>query len=845
MTKKRKAKKKVKKKRGCFINLIFIFLGLGLLVAGIFVIWISTLNLPDFTALTNRKIQSSTKIYDRTGKVLLYDLNRDIKKTVIPYQQIGTNIMNATVAIEDSDFYKHRGIRISSIIRATIWTKLTGKRVQGGSTITQQLVKNILLTSNRSVARKVKEWILAVKLETIMSKQKILTLYLNNLPYGGNIYGIDEASKAFFGVEPINLNITQAAYLASIPNAPSYYSPYGSHLKELRDRKNLVLQRELDLNFITKDQYDKAIKNKVTFLPKQPVNIAAPHFVFFVEKYLKQKYGKNALLSGGLKIITTLDYSLQEKVQKIVADQVKINEKRGGSNAAAVVIDPKTGQILAMVGSRNYFDKEIDGNFNVATALRQPGSSFKPIVYALAFKDGYTDKTTLFDVPTEFNSSCSPQGFPLSESAKDTKCYMPTNFNSKIRGPMTLRDALAQSINIVAVKLLYLVGVNNTLRLAHNLGITSLNDPSRYGLSLAIGGGETSLLDMTSAYSVFANDGIRNPYQSILSIQDSSGKTLEKYQTKSYRVLDPNVTRVLSSILSDNVARTPTFGPKSMLVIPEHQVAVKTGTTNKDKDAWTIGYTPSFVVGVWAGNNDDTPMKGGSVAMASPIWNAIMKYNLKKNPQKETFPNPDPIKPQLPPIIRGLWMGGDTFKIDKISGGLATQYTPKEDIKEISITNVHTILYWINKENPLGTKPTTITDPLYTNWEYGVANWWQKNKNNYPIITKANIPTYEDNVHTQASKPLFLITGINSNDVYREDKPIYITIKPKSENQIKKIDIYINNTYFTSLRNYPFKTSFIPQKIANISKINNLHIIGSDVLGNTGETTFNFTVMKN
>ena len=831
----------MKKTKHGWKNIILGIITLGLFIAGGALLWVSNLDLPDFKSFNQRKIQSSTKIYDRTGTILLYDVHQDIKRTVIPYEQMGVNILNATVAIEDSDFYNHHGIRISSIIRGTIWAKLTGKRIQGGSTITQQLIKNTLLTPEVTISRKIKEWILAIKLEKVMSKEDILALYLNENPYGGNIYGIEEASKAFFGKEPSELSLAESAYLAAIPNAPTYYSPHGSHKDKLDERKNLVLKRMLDLKFINQSQYNQAIKEKVTFLPAQPMHIAAPHFVFFIKDYLEKRYGIRALEEGGLKVTTTLDYDLQKKAEEIAKEGAKINEEKyNGKNTAIVVIDPKTGQILAMVGSRDYFDKTIDGNFNVATALRQPGSSFKPIVYAEAFKKGYTDKTRIFDVPTEFNPSCSPLGKPLPSHPNAT-CYMPSNFNTKIRGPMTLRDALAQSINIVAVKLLYLVGVKDSIKMAHDLGITSLNQPDRYGLSLVIGGGETSLLDMTSVYSVFANDGIRNPYQSILSVENSDGKILEKYQDKSYRVIDSNITRTLSSILSDNVARTPTFGPNSVLVIPNHQVAVKTGTTNSDRDAWTIGYTPSVAVGVWAGNNDNSPMKGGGSAVAGPIWNKVMTAALV-NSKNEPFPEPNPIDQNIPAILRGFWEGGKTFTIDKISGGLATKFTPKETQEEKSITNVHTILYWLDKDNPLKETIANESDPQFINWDYGVRNWWALNKYKYPIITEANKPNYKDNIHTENSKPSFDILGLK-NKYSLKDKTISISINPKTKNKIKKIDVFVNNTYLKSLKSYPYKISFDISEIKNIDKTNTLKIIGYDILGNTSETTKDFEVI--
>ncbi len=842
-------KKFIKHLKKISIKNTFLFiLGAGLLITGIFAIWVSTLQLPDFKSFTERKVQSSTKIYDRTGTILLYDVHQDIKRTVIPYEDMGVNILNATVAIEDSEFYQHNGIRISSILRSTVWAKLTGRKVQGGSTITQQLIKNTLLTPEVSISRKIKEWILAIKLEKVMSKEDILALYLNEAPYGGNIYGIEEATKAFFGKNPKELTLAESAYLAAIPNGPTYYSPYGNNKDKLDERKNLVLKRMLDINFIKQEDYDKAKAEVVTFLPKQPMNIGAPHFVFFIKNYLENRYGIDALENGGLKVITTIDYDLQKKAEESALAHSKENEDNwNGSNDAVVAIDPKTGQILAMVGSRNYFDtKNIDGNFNVAVAARQPGSSFKPIVYSLAFEKGYTDKTTLFDVRTEFNSSCNPNGL-------DTKstCYSPNDYDtsdsngSKFRGPMTLRNALAQSINVVAVKLLYLVGVSDSIKMAHNLGITTLtNDPNQYGLSLVIGGGETTLLDMTSVYGVFANSGVRNPAVGILSVEDGDGKILEKYENHPQQILKSNTTRVLSSILSDNIARTPTFGANSILNVKGREVAVKTGTTNDNKDAWTIGYTPSVAVGVWVGNNDNKPMKKGGSALAGPIWNDVMTEALKNLPV-ESFEKPDPIDQSTPAIVRGFWEGGDTFTLDSLSNKLATEYTPDEYKKEISITNVHSILYWINKSDPLGTKTDTRnSDSQFNNWEYGVQKWWEANKYKYPIITVANKPLTYDPIHTGEAKPILNIVGLD-NSVYSKGDTINISITSASKNPIKKIDVFINNTYLTSLKTYPFNTSFVPKNIGDISNTNTLKVIGVDSFGNVGEKTTSFEVVNN
>ncbi len=821
-------------------NILFLLIGVGVIFGGIIIIWVSKLELPDFKLFTERKMQSSTKIYDRTGEILLYDVHDNIKRTVIPYEEMGVNIKNATVAIEDSEFYNHKGIRVKSIFRAA-WSNISGGKVQGGSTITQQLIKNTLLTSERSLTRKIKEWILAIKLENIMSKEDILSLYLNEAPYGGNIYGIEEAAKAFFNKTPIELTLAESAYMAAIPNGPTYYSPYRKNKNKLDERKNLVLKRMLDLKFIDEKNYNTAKSEVVVFMPERPMNIAAPHFVFFIIDYLENRYGINSLDSGGLKVITTLDYNLQKKAEEIALEKSKVNEKNwGGKNAAVVVIDPKTGQILSMVGSRNYFDKTVDGNFNVSTAARQPGSSFKPVVYANAFEKGYTADTVLFDTKTEFNTSCDPNGKPLP-SHKGADCYSPSNYDDKFRGPLSLKEALSQSINVVAVKLLYLVGINDAIKTAHDLGITTLNDPTRYGLSLVIGGGETTLLDMTSVYSVFAANGIRHPYKGIMQVEDATGNILEKYEDKSYEVLKSKTTNILSDILSDNTARTPTFGANSILNVTGHDTAVKTGTTNNNKDAWTIGYTPSITVGVWVGNNDNTPMKKGGAALAGPIWNAVMSEALKDTPN-EKFESPEPINNSLPPILRGFWQGGETFKTDLASNGLATEYTPEGTKKETSITNVHTILYWLNKKDPLNITPTKSTDdPQYPNWEYGVQKWWSKNYMNYSIVNTENIPSIFDTVHTSSSKPQIIINGLY-DVVYKNTENISFTINSMGQNPIKKIDVFLNNIYLKTYKNAPVNFSFIPKDLSGISSENTLRVVGYDINGEAGETIANIKI---
>lgn len=689
-----------KKNEHFWKNAIILIGGIFVLLVAIIVIWLSTLQIPDFHAFQYRKVENSTQIYDRTGKVLLYDIHNDVKRTTIPFEEMGVNIKNATLAIEDSEFYNHGGIRISSIIRALLVNFFSTGTTQGGSTITQQLIKNTLLTPEKSYTRKIKEWVLAIKIDRSLPKDKIFEDYLNENPYGGNIYGIQEASRTYFNKDAINLTLAEAAYLAAIPQSPGVLSPYRNNRDKLEARKNIVLSRMLELKFITKAEYDQAKSEVVVFVPRENTGIKAPHFVFFIKDYLENKYGADLVEKGGLKITTTLDYDLQSKGEEIVKEGALKNEKDwNGKNASLVAIDPKTGQILTMIGSRDYFDKAIDGNFNVSTALRQPGSSFKPFIYATAFNKGFTPDTVLFDLPTEFQTTCNAYGKALPGHSQ-SECYMPENYDGKTVGPISLRSALAQSRNIPAVKLFYLSGLRDSLKTAEDMGITSLSDISRYGLTLVIGGGEVSLLDITSAYGVFADDGIRNPYTGILKVEDIDGNTLEEYQPSGREVLPKNTALIMSDILKRDDSRVPTFGAHSVLEIPGRDVAVKTGTTNNNKDAWTVGYSPDIAVGVWAGNNDNKAMKKGGAAVAGPIWNKFITEALKKLPDTR-FEEPDLYVDPLTtkPILRGIWQG-----------------------------NVHTILYSVDKNDVMGPPPSNPeNDSQFSHWEIPIQAWWARN----------------------------------------------------------------------------------------------------------------------
>lgn len=823
--------------------------GTLILFAGITIIWVFSLKIPDFNSFENRKIVNSTKIYDRTGEILLYDIHQDIKKTDIPFEKMGANIKNATVAIEDSEFYNHSGIRITSIIRAVLSNLFSSiGKTQGGSTITQQLVKNALLTQKKTIARKIKEWVLAIKIDKSMPKEKILEYYLNENPYGGNVYGIEEASKTYFNKNSQNLTLAEAAYLASIPQSPTLLSPYGKNKDKLDARKNLVLSRMLELKFISEKDYDTAKNEIVNFVPQATIGIKAPHFVFFIKDYLEQKYGSDAVENGGLKVVTTLNYNLQEKGEQIVKEGALKNEKDwNGKNAALVAIDPKTGQILTMIGSRDYFDKTVDGNFNVATADspgRQPGSSFKPFIYATAFNKGFTPDTVLFDLPTEFQTTCDAYGkaFP---GYNQNDCYMPQNYDGKYRGPMKLRDALAQSINIPAVKLFYLAGLKDSLKTAEDMGISTLTDVNRYGLTLVIGGGEVSLLDMTSAYGVFANNGMRNQYTGILKVEDSTGKVLEEYTLNTKEVLSKNTALTISEILSDNPARAPTFGLSSALFIPGKEIAAKTGTTNSNKDAWTLGYTPSIVVGVWAGNNDNKPMKKGGSAVAGPIWNKFMNEVLKILPN-EKFEKPNlEIDPKtVKPVLRGYWQGNENFFIDKISEKLAGEFTPKETIQEKIITSVHSILYWVDKNDILGLPPLNPNnDSQFNHWEIPIQNWWVQNNNKYKITTWAEKPTETDDIHTNTSGPVVSIIEPNITSIYSSNQRIQLKIYNSGSFPLQKIDIFINNVFINTIKP-PFVFSFIPEELDSLRSENELKIISYDTIYNRTESISTFRVKQ-
>lgn len=843
--KRRSSKSTLRRMIGALIALL---LSVFFLCSGIAILWFSTIQIPDLSAFEARKVTQSTKIFDRTGQILLYDIHNDAKRTVISFDDISKYIKDATIAIEDTEFYQHIGIKPTAILRAVLSNITPGTGLkQGGSTITQQVIKNSVLTKDRTVTRKLKEWILAIKLEKIMTKDQILDTYLNETPYGGSIYGVEEASKTFFGKSAKDVTLAEAAYLGAIPQAPTFYSPYGPNKNALNNRQRLVLQKMREANFITETEYKEALNTEIVFLEKNTTGIRAPHFSLYVKDYLVQKYGESNIEEGGLKIITTLDYNMQEKAEKVIKNFAPTLESNfNASNTAMIVIDPKSGDILTMIGSRDYFDKKIQGNFNITTAYRQPGSTFKPFVYATAFMKGYTPETILFDTKTEFSLNCTIEGKPKNPADDPEKvCYSPVDWDGQYEGPLTIRRALAESRNIPAVKALYLSGIRDSMDTAEAMGITSLKDPNQYGLTLVLGGGEVSLLELTSAYGVFANDGIRNPYRSILRIEDSKGNILEESNINPVQVIPYQPARLISDILSDPSVRSRSIN--TIVDNLDRQVAIKTGTTNDYRDVWVEGYTPNLVVGAWAGKNDNSPMnKKVAGLIIVPVLGAFMTEVNDLYP-KEYFKKPDPLPENLKPVLRGIWKGGVSYEIDKVSGKVATNLTPKQTKQEIVLPSVHTILNWVDKDKP---QEQTIIDPKndaqYEYWEYGVRKWfenWQKSNPSFKEVDVIEIPNEVDDVHTTENIPKTSINSPKQDEVFNMNSKILINIDYQGKYPIKKSELYINDKFISSSEKNPNILYFMPSDIGDIQQNRNtIKVITYDSIYNSVEASVDINI---
>ncbi|MEK7544480.1 MAG: transglycosylase domain-containing protein [Patescibacteria group bacterium] len=584
--------------------------------------------LPNPTLLTVRDIDVTTKVFDRNG-ALLYEIYADQNRTPLPLSEIPKHVIQATIAIEDKNFYTHQGFSLSGMIRAARETMLRG-RVQGGSTITQQLIKSALLTPEVSISRKVKEILLAFWAERLFTKNQILEMYLNQVPYGGTAWGVESAAQTYFGKSAKNLTLAEAALLAGLPAAPTEYSPFGTHVDRAFSRQGEVLRRMVEDRYISEAQAREALSQEIHFA-RARIGIRAPHFVMYVKELLERRYGPRLVERGGLRIKTSLDLPIQERAEEIVNKQVtQLTSLRVG-NGAALVTNPKTGEILAMVGSRDYFDSTREGNVNVTVALRQPGSSIKVVTYAAAMEKGLTAASILDDSPVSYPQIGGP-------------AYTPVNYDSKFHGFVPLRYALGNSYNIPAVRTIASIGVGAVIDKGRAMGITSWVDENRYGLALTLGGGEVTMLDMATVFGTLANGGTKMDLLPITEVSDYTGKIFERNRPNAHdNAVKPEVAWILGNILSDNNARINAFGPNSLLVIPGKTVSVKTGTSNDKRDNWTVGYTPDFVTTVWVGNNNNAPMDpflASGVTGAAPIWHDIMMEILKDRPD-EILPRPD------------------------------------------------------------------------------------------------------------------------------------------------------------------------------------------------------------
>ncbi len=694
---------KIAIKIGEYLSYLFLaFLGFILLL-----FFYYTYNLPQPEKFTETPFIQSTKIYDRTGKVLLYDIYGEEKREIVAFDKISDNLKHSVLASEDVRFYQHGGIDFEGIFRAILIDLKLQSMGQGGSTITQQLIRSVYLTGQKSISRKVREIVLSIELERKYSKDQIFNWYLNAVPFGQNTYGVESASQTYFNKPASDVSIAEAATLTALLPAPSYLSPYGPNKNELLKRKDYVLEKMQKAGYLTKDQMEKSKAEKIVF-SEDTTNIKAPHFVMYIQKYLDEKYGEDYLKEKGLRVYTTIDWDIQQYAEQVVKDAEKTNKSKNANNTAMVVLDPKTGEILALIGSKNYSEKPyplgcdekpagsclFDPKYDVATmGQRQPGSSFKPFVYATALEKGFTPDTVLWDAKTEFNPSCSPDGGQQTDMY-GLECYHPQNYDGTYRGKVTIRQSLAQSLNLPSVKLLYLAGLKETLKTAQDFGMTTLNNPDRYGLSLVLGGGEVNLLELTSAYGVFATEGSLTSPSSILKIEDSNGNIIEQKNKQSTKVLDTQIARQINSILSDNNARAPVFGANSALYFSNYQVAAKTGTTSNLKDGWTMGYTPFAVVGVWVGNSDNSPTKDAGVGLAAPMWRKVMEKIVENHPS-ENFNSPDNITNRSPALLG-----------------------------QLNSNDTNTILFYINKDDPLGPPPQNPSaDPQYNYWQQGIKNW--------------------------------------------------------------------------------------------------------------------------
>ena len=715
-------------KQGLIATLKVTAIGFGVLV--LFVIGLFAYfrrDLPDPRDISSRLLNQTTKFYDRTGKHLLFEVYGDQNRTIVEFDEISGPMKWATIAVEDKDFYFHGGFSVSGVARAA-WNNVFGTGTQGGSTITQQFIKNSLLSTERTVTRKIKELILSIELERLYSKNEILAFYLNEIPYGAQEYGVEAAAQSFFAKPAKKLTIAEAAMLAALPQAPTYFSPYGENTDDLIDRQHIIIDLMRDQDYITAERAEKAKKTdilkKVIPIEKRSLytNIKAPHFVLEVQRQLEEEFGASIVQTGGLKVTTTLDWGLQNAAEAAVKDNIAtvVAPAFGGSgdNAALVSVDSQSGQVLAYVGSRN-FNYPGYGAFDAASPKvgRQPGSSFKPFAYAELFKNPrWGPDSAIYDTPTSFGA------------------YNPKNFDFGYRGMLTVRQALGESRNITAVKALYIAGVENTIKLAKSMGNNTLGDADQYGLSLVLGAGEVKLSEHTHAYSVFARGGEAKEQAYVLRVENADGEVLKRWRnTKGEQVLDPQIAYLITHALSDDVARSGTFGQgNANLVVPGVTHAVKTGTTDLSVDGWMMGYSRHLTTGVWVGNHDSKPMNSITSWQTGPIFTQFMRVAHHDILFKNRGLTDVPIYEEVPAGIKTVVMNRSTGYAasantkNKISGLFPSWYEIQQPTSATKVTIDTISKKKATQCTPPAAKKTITseakwpellpTDPAYSSW---------------------------------------------------------------------------------------------------------------------------------
>jgi 1A family penicillin-binding protein len=818
------------KKGGLVKNLLLlglvIFLGSALMLLLMFA-WYSR-GLPDPDTILYRDLAQSTKIYDNTGEHLLYEIAPDQKRTLVTIDKIPLTVQQATITAEDRSFYEHSGISIRGIIRAVLSNVITlDPTGQGASTITQQFIKKAFLTDDQTYSRKIKEIMIAIALEKKFEKDEILQLYLNEIPYGGTNYGVESAAQSYFNKSVTDVSLAEAATLAALPNRPSTFLNNPDLLKTRRD---WILDGMVEEEYISQEEADAA-KAEETPITISLHNIQAPHFVLWVKEQLEEKYGAKMTETGGLKVITTLDYDKQIIAEEAVTNGVTAKGATYNFDDAGLVsVDPKTGHIVAMVGSPDYWNEEAGGQVNTTLQPLQPGSSIKPLVYAAAFERGYTPNTVLWDVKTTFPTA--------------TGNYEPNNYDGREHGYVTMRKALQGSLNIPAVKTLYLAGIDHVLEFGERLGYTTLDDDF-VGLSMVLGGVQVTPLEHTAAFATFANQGVRHDVVSILRVENPAGEILEEWKAEEHpgnQAINANLANTMSNVLSDNAARSYIFGANNYLVLSGRPAAAKTGTTNEYKDAWTMGYTPSLATGVWVGNADGTLMGNradGSV-VAAPIWKEYMDRALRGTPV-ESFPAPQ-IASTGKSILDGK-IPATTVTIDTASGKLATDLTP-ERFRETKVCGeYHTILTYIDKDDPLGDAPKdpAKADPYYTPWESAIQSYLGRSgTNGQPKLESCQVPTEDDDVHTRRNQPEIDILEPDSNqDVGRT---FTVAIDVETERDFNRVDYSIDGTFIATSFSQTGATLTLPAWVG--AGEHTLVAAAYDDVDNKGEDTVEINVTE-